>query len=93
VVFLIEFKEFPLRNQIYVSTVLLVYIFGYLFDCGCFGDYLLFSIGIGAKVIGSSGGSVTLREGVLGCNHAALLTWTAFKTCLVGCDFECHKSL
>jgi hypothetical protein len=47
--------------------------------------------GIRARVIGSILGSVTLSEGLLECNSAALLTWTGFRTCFVGCDFECHK--
>jgi hypothetical protein len=39
----------------------------------------------------SSRESIMLREGVLGCNNAALLTLTAFKTCLAMCDFEYYK--
>jgi hypothetical protein len=42
VVFLFEFKEFPLRNQIYVLTVLLLYIFSYLFSYDWFGVYNYF---------------------------------------------------
>jgi membrane-associated PAP2 superfamily phosphatase len=45
------------------------------------------------RVTGLSRGSVTLREGLLRCNNAALLTWTALITFLVGCDFECHRRL
>jgi hypothetical protein len=44
VVFLFEFKEFPHRKQISVSTALLLYIFGELFGCGWYGVYLLFSV-------------------------------------------------
>jgi len=44
VIFLFEFKEFSLRNQISILTALLLYIFAELFSYGWFRDWLLFSI-------------------------------------------------
>jgi hypothetical protein len=44
VVFLFGFKEFRLHNQIYVLTILLLYIFGYLFGWGQFGVYNYFHL-------------------------------------------------
>ena len=43
--------------------------------------------------MGSSRKSVMLREGLLRCNNATLLTWMALKTCLAGYDFECYKRI
>jgi len=43
---------------------------------------------IRVKVMDASRGSVMLR-----CISAALLTWMALRTCLMGCDVECHKRL
>jgi hypothetical protein len=34
-----------------------------------------------------------LREGLLRFNNVILLTWTAHKTCIAGCDFECYKRI
>jgi hypothetical protein len=46
---------------------------------------------IGVRVMNSSRENIMLREGLLGCNSAALLTWTALQIYLAVCDFECHE--